>query len=72
MKGKAHDGALCYREEFDEQIKERFSNIIKKLFYHPLWVIETNQKEISTANVDGVVAKMFERENLDYIYLINF
>ena len=70
MKGKAYDGALCYREEYDEQIKERFSNIIKRLFDHPLWVIENNQKEIATANVDNVVTKLFEKEELHYIYLI--
>ena len=71
-KGRAHAEPLCYRAEFDEEIKERFSNIIKKLFLHPLWVIESNQNEISTANVDNVVTKLFERENLHYIYLVDF
>jgi hypothetical protein len=70
-KGKAHEGALCYREEYDEEIKERFSTIIKKLFVHPLWVIENNQKEVATANVDNVVTKLFEKEGLDYIYLVD-
>jgi len=70
-KGKAYEGALCYREEYDEQIKERFSFIIKKLFFHPLWLIESNQKEIATANIDSVVTKLFEKERLDYIYLVN-
>jgi len=71
MKGKAYEGSLCYREEYDEQIKDRFSSIIKKLFFHPLWVIENNQKEIATANIDSVVTKLFEKEGLDYIYLVN-
>lgn len=66
MKGKAHEGALCYREEYDEKIKNRFSAIIKKLFDHPLWVIENNQKEIAIANVDNVISKLFEKE----IYII--
>ena len=71
MKGQAYEGALCYRDEYDEKIKDRFSNIIKRLFFHPLWVIENNQKEIATANIDNVVTNLFEKEKLDYIYLIN-
>ena len=71
-KGKAHEEALCYRQEYDEEIKKRFSDIIKKLFFHPLWVIDSNQKEIATANIDNVVTKLFDKEGLHYIYLIDF
>ncbi len=69
MQGKKSFGALCYREEFAPEMKSRFMQITRKLFYHPLWVQETIQEEIATTNQDAVVADIFKREGLDYIYL---
>jgi hypothetical protein len=71
MQGKATDGAVCYRNEYNDAIKNRFSGIIKKLFDSPFWVVENNQKEIATANVDAVVGALFQKNNIDYVYLIN-
>ena len=60
---------LCYQKTFSPEIKARFIQIIKKLFEHPLWVQELIQNEISKTNQDAIVAEIFKRENLDYIYL---
>jgi hypothetical protein len=69
MLGHAIHGDLCYREVFAANTKKRFSEIIKKLFDAPLWVIDQNQKLISGANKDSIVQELFEKEHLDYIYL---
>lgn len=69
MQGSKIYDALCYRETFGPEVKGRFIQIIKKLFEHPLWVQEAIQNEIAKANQDSVVAGIFKREGLDYIYL---
>lgn len=69
MQGSKIYDALCYRETFSPEVKARFIQIIKKLFDHPLWVQETIQNEIAKTNQDSVVAGIFKREGLDYIYL---
>lgn len=69
MKGSKAFDALCYRQEFTPEVKSRFIQITRKLFEHPLWVQETIQNEIATTNQDAVVAELFRREGLDYIYL---
>ncbi len=60
---------LCYQKTFSADIKARFIQIVQKLFEHPLWVQELIQDEISKTNQDAIVAEIFKRENLDYIYL---
>ncbi len=60
---------LCYQKTFSADTKGRFIAIMKKLFEHPLWVQEPIQDEIAKANQDVVVANIFKREGLDYIYL---
>ena len=69
MLGHAINGDICYREEFPANVKKRFSEIIKKLFDAPLWVIEQNQKRIAGANKDPIVQELFSQEKFDYIYL---
>lgn len=69
MLGYAVHGDLCYREAFSTNTKKRFSEIIKKLFDAPAWVIDLNQKLISGANKDSIVQELFEKEHLDYIYM---
>lgn len=69
MKGAKSFDALCYREEFAPEVRNRFIQILQRLFEHPLWVQEPIQNEIATANQDAVVAEIFKREGLDYIYL---
>ena len=68
LAAKTYD-ALCYRDTFGADVRARFIQIIKKLFDHPLWVQETIQSEIAKTNQDSVVAHLFKREGLDYIYL---
>jgi hypothetical protein len=68
LAAKTYD-AICYREAFGADVRARFIQIIKKLFDHPLWVQETIQSEIAKTNQDSVVANIFKREGLDYIYL---
>lgn len=62
-------GALCYRNEFSSEEKRRFSEIIRKLFDHPLWVQEEIQNEIAKTNQDSVAGAIFKREGLHHIYL---
>jgi hypothetical protein len=69
MQGAKIYDTLCYREAFSSEVKARFIQIIKKLFDHPLWVQEAIQNEIAKTNQDAVVASIFKREGLDYIYL---
>lgn len=69
MYGKKIHNAICYQKNFSPEIRERFSNIIKKLFNDPLWVKEDIQNEIAKTNQDSVVRDIFEREGLDFIYL---
>ncbi|MHB8277749.1 MAG: hypothetical protein ACYDIA_08875 [Candidatus Humimicrobiaceae bacterium] len=69
MHGRKIYNAICYQKNFSPEIRERFSNIIKKLFYHPLWVKEEIQNEIAKTNQDSVVKEIFKCEGLDYIYL---
>ena len=69
MNGKKMPGALCYRKVFDPNVKKRFSEIVKKLFEHPIWVKEAKQVEIAQSNNDATIGKLFENEGLDYIYL---
>lgn len=72
MKGSKYYGALCYQESFSPEIRKRFSNIINRLFKHPLWVQAVIQDEIAKTNQDSVVTAIFQREGLDYIYLTKF
>jgi len=67
MHGRKIYNAICYQKNFSPEIRERFSNIIKKLFYHPLWVKGEIQNEIAKTNQDSVVKEIFKREGLDYI-----
>jgi hypothetical protein len=67
--GKKMAGPICYRTAFDTDTKQRFSEITKKLFEHPMWVKEFRQEEIAKANKENPIAKVFEDEGLDYIYL---
>lgn len=67
--GKKIYNAICYQEKFSPEVRSRFSNIIKKLFDHPLWVKKEIQNEIATTNQEPVVKEIFKREGLDYIYL---
>jgi hypothetical protein len=60
---------LCFQKVFLPEVKTRFIQIMKKLFEHPLWVQEPIQDDIAKANQDVVVASIFKREGLDYIYL---
>jgi hypothetical protein len=69
MNSKKIAGALCYRKPFEPIAKQRFSEIIRKLFDHPIWVKENKQIEIAQSNNDASVGKIFEKEGLDYIYL---
>ena len=69
MNGKKIAEALCYRKPFEPIAKQRFSEIIKKLFDHPLWVKENKQVEIAQSNNDAGVGSIFNKEGLDYIYL---
>jgi hypothetical protein len=61
--------AICYQVKFSPEVRSRFSNIIKKLFEHPLWVKREIQNEIATTNQEPAVKEIFKREGLDYIYL---
>ena len=69
MYGRKIYNAICYQKNFSPEVRERFSNIIKKLFDHPLWVKEDIQNEIAKTNQDSVVRDIFKREDLDYIYV---
>lgn len=69
MLGYAIEGSLCYREAFSSKYKKRLSEIIKKLFDAPFWVMENNQNLIAGANKDSIVQDLFKREHFDYIYL---
>jgi len=69
MKGAKVYEAICYREEFSPDIKNRFIQIIRKLFEHPLWVQERVQKDIAKTNNDADVKEIFKAEGFDYIYL---
>lgn len=69
MKGSKYYGALCYQPSFSADVRKRFSEIIKRLFEHPLWIQPVIQDDISKSNQDSVVVKIFEREGLDYIHL---
>ena len=60
---------LCFQKAFTPETRARFISIMRKLFEHPLWVQEPIQDEIAKANQDVVVANIFKREGLDYIYL---
>jgi hypothetical protein len=60
---------LCYQKPFSSETKARMIQIMSKLFEHPLWVQEPIQDDIAKANQDVVVANIFKREKLDYIYL---
>jgi hypothetical protein len=60
---------ICYQKTFSPETRVRFIQIMQKLFEHPLWVQEPIQNEIAKANQDVVVANVFKREGLDYIYL---
>ena len=70
MKSKKTEGALCYRKPFDTITKQRFGQIIEKLFNHPVWVKETRQVEIAESNKDAGVGELFAKEELNYIYLM--
>jgi hypothetical protein len=72
MKGSKYYGALCYQESFSPETRKRFSDIIKRLFEHPLWVQSAIQDEIAKTNQDSVVTGIFKREGLDYIYVSKF
>lgn len=69
MYGRKIYNAICYQKTFSPEVRERFSNIIKKLFGHPLWIKEDIQNEIAKTNQDSVVRDIFKREDLDYIYI---
>lgn len=69
MNNKAIEGALCYREPFDSNVKHRFITVIKKLFDAPLWVVPEIQKNIASANKDSVISDIFKQQGLDHIYL---
>lgn len=69
MRGAKLHSPLCYQPEFAPLVRQRFSQIIKRLFEHPLWVQEAIQEEIAKTNQDIVVSRIFQREGLDYIWL---
>jgi hypothetical protein len=69
MKGKAMPGSLCYRKEFDADVKARFVAIIMRLFESPFWVVPSNQKDIASANKDSVVEELLNNNGIDYVYL---
>ena len=69
MNGRKIYNAICYQKEFTPEVRGRFSNIIKKLFDHPLWVKDDIQNSIAKTNQDPVVKEIFQSEGLDYIYL---
>jgi hypothetical protein len=69
MRGSKVYGALCYQLNFKPEVRNRFDAITKQLFEHPLWVQEAIQDEIAKTNQDVVVANIFQREGLDYIYI---
>ncbi|MFC2016207.1 hypothetical protein ACFLUF_00665 [Chloroflexota bacterium] len=69
MKGAKFYEALCYQSSFPPEVRNRFSNIVKRLCDHPLWVQASIQDEIAKANQDIVVTNIFKREGLDYIYI---
>ncbi|TSA06584.1 MAG: hypothetical protein D4R73_11050 [Deltaproteobacteria bacterium] len=69
MRGTKIYGPLCYQKTFPADVRKRFSDIVKRLFEHPLWVQESIQDEIAKTNQDSVVTNIFKREGLDYIYL---
>jgi len=69
MYGKKIYNAICYQKNFPPEVRERFSNIIKKLFEHPLWIKGDIQNEIAKTNQDVVVKEIFKSEGLDYIYV---
>lgn len=69
MRGAKIYGPLCYQKTFPADVRKRFSDIVKRLFEHPLWVQESIQDEIAKTNQDSVVTNIFKREGLDYIYL---
>lgn len=69
MRGAKVYGPLCYQKAFPTDVRKRFSDIIKCLFEHPLWVQESIQDEIAKTNQDSVVTNIFKRECLDFIYL---
>ena len=69
MKGVKFYEALCYQPSFLPEVRNRFNNIVKRLFEHPLWVQESIQNEIAKTNQDIVVTNIFKREGLDYIYI---
>lgn len=64
------EGALCYRENFEPGIKDRFSKIIKKLFDHPLWLKPNYHIEIAQANNSSPIIDIFQKEGLFYGYLV--
>lgn len=69
MRGSKIYGPLCYQKSFPPEVRKRFTDIIRRLFEHPLWVQESIQDEIAQTNQDSVVTGIFKREGLDYIYL---
>ncbi|MBC8471350.1 MAG: hypothetical protein H8D56_17970 [Planctomycetes bacterium] len=69
MKGSKAWGALCYQKPFPPKVRERLSDITKRLFEHSLWVQESIQDEIAKTNQDSVVTAIFKREGLDWIYI---
>jgi hypothetical protein len=70
MRGAKLYEAVCYQPTFAPNVRKRYSDIVKHLFTHPLWVQPPIQQEIAKTNQDAVVTKVFAREGLDYMYLI--
>jgi hypothetical protein len=59
---------LCYREQFSDDLKRRFSRIFERLFKHGIWA-NPEYKETFRATTSGPIAELFQKERLDYVYL---
>jgi hypothetical protein len=68
MQGKAITGAFCYRDEFNEVVKQRFAGILEKLSSHGVWLNPVAQATIAGA-YEKDVEQLFDSQNLDWVYL---
>lgn len=68
MQGRAVSGPLCYRDEFSDMIKERFSGILEKLATHGVWLNPAAQPTIAGA-YEKEVEQLFDNQNLDWVNL---
>ena len=62
---------LCYREQFSDDIKNRFAGIFERLFSHGIWA-NPIYRETFRATTSGPIAELFSKEGLDYSSSLNY